>query len=129
MVLPVVLGLLLLLEALTALVAFHGWRVRQRVVVARDALRVRAALVEAAGVARWGGAQTACIASGLATRNGWSADGVPFTIGWMPLDTGVVRVGLEAGVEGMRVRSTALFQVRREPDCELLPVPPLPPPP
>ncbi|MEK0430465.1 MAG: hypothetical protein RL139_269 [Gemmatimonadota bacterium] len=128
MALPLVLGLLLGLEALTALVAFHGWRVRQRVVLARDALRVRAALVEAAGVARWGGPEAGCAASGLAARDGRSVGGVPFTIRWMPLDTSLVRVALEAAVERMRIRSTAVFLVRREPDCAVIPVPPLPPP-
>lgn len=124
--LPVVLGILLLLEALAALAALQLQRLTSQVSMARGALLVRAALVEAMGEAQWAAPAEACAEPGGAIREGRSAAGVSYRIRWVPVDSGLVRAELEAWTDGMgRGESVALLW--REPSCDLFVVPGLPP--
>lgn len=125
LVLPIVLGALVLVEALAALLAFRAQRVRRSADTARARVLVRAALVEGwAEVATTAGS---CLVPPATESVGVSAAGTPFVVRRTPVDSTLVLVAVEAWVRGA-ARGRIVRLVRRAPGCTFSSVPPLPPP-
>ena len=124
LVLPLLLGVLVLMEALASLLAVHAQRVRRAADTARARVLVRAALVEA-----WGevAAAGSCLAASPTELVGVSAAGTSFVIRRTPVDSALALVVVEAWVAGA-ARGRVVRLVRRAPGCIFTPAPPLPPP-
>lgn len=126
--LPLVLGILMLLEAAALGVGVWVTRARRRGEIARASLAARAALVEAVDVARWNAPLAVCDATApVAVVADRSLSGVPFTVRWTVEAPSLLWVVVEAGTFVASRRRTTWFQ-RRSVGCDLTLVPGLPPP-